>query len=285
MACSQKNALLWGLLRGTIHSARLALAVVAAFGLVHALTVYKLEYPWDSIDVVLFTAFGHWAVQRGSLSWLLPLLLVGVVNHETALYLPLWCALAAADPAISSERRKQELLVASAGFGLGAGLIVLLREALYKGPANLPGRVPEASARWVENPTHLGHNLRQWLWHNWGAGRAWISLLVLLAALACAVSIVQKRHTRAAFWTLAVLGLIFVFGYANETRLYLAPLAFWFGYAIGMLRPTSPWRCVFCPPCRCNKIHDASNGASRPQPEGAKPSADQNTAGRFRGTG
>jgi hypothetical protein len=234
-----ENALLWRLLRGREVSALVTLAVVSGFGFLHALTLYKLEYPWDWLDVPLFTVFGYWAATRARLVWLIPLLVLGAVNHETVLYLPLWYALAGSDPSLSAERRKREWLFASAVFATSSAGILFLREALYQGPANLPDRAPESGLRWLENPTHLQHNLRQLLWLNWGQGRAWLSLSLLGVVLVCAALIVRKKHARAALWSLLVLLSVACFGYVNETRLYLAPLAFWFGYASTLL-PASP---------------------------------------------
>lgn len=231
-----ENLLLWRLLRSRGAGAALALSGVFAFGLAHVLTLYKLEYPWDSVDIVLFTAFGFWASTGGKLLALVPLVIVGTVNHETVLYLPLWCALAACDRSLTERRRKSEWLAAGALFVGAAAGIFLLRELLYVGPASLPGHAPEAATPWLENPIHLRHNLRQFLWLNWSAGRAWVSISVLTALLSCAGLILARRHTRAALWSVAVLATIFCFGYVNETRLYLVLIAFWFGYAAARVR-------------------------------------------------
>jgi hypothetical protein len=225
-----ENALLFWALRSGERSPTRALCGVAALGFAHVVLSHRLEYPWDSIDLFVFTAFGCWAATRGKLWLLIPLLLVGCVNHETALYIPLWCALARFDHSLPPARRKHEQLAAGVGFVLAAAGIFLLREVLYVGPANLADRVPERVPPWLENPIHLSHNLRQFLWLNWRTGHAVVSASLLIAGVACALSIRAGQHARAALWSLAVLGSVFVFGYVNETRLYLAPVAFWFGY-------------------------------------------------------
>jgi hypothetical protein len=77
--------------------------------------------------------------------------------------------------------------------------------------------------------------LRQFLLTNWSAGRALISATLGAALLVCATLVAQGKLVRPALWSLAVLFTIFCFGYVNETRLYLSPLAFWFGYFAGRL--------------------------------------------------
>jgi hypothetical protein len=230
LAIFAENLLLWRILRGKQSSHGVAIAGVVAFGLVHFLSLYKLEYPWDSIDVLLFTGFGYWASQQARLGALSPLMLIGLFNHETVLYIPLWCALAVTDRALPSARRQRELLLGVTAFVACFAGILALRELLYVAPGALPRRAAESVTPWLENPFHLRHNLTQFWLKNWAAGRAWISLSLLLTLLALAALLRSARWARAALWSLLVLLTVFCFGYVNETRLYLPLIAFWFGY-------------------------------------------------------
>jgi hypothetical protein len=260
-----QNALLFCGLRRSRVKALLAIAVVATFGLLHWLTLYKLEYPWDWLDAPLFTAFGYWAAARGAPKWLLVFLLLGVVNHETVLYVPLWLALAAFDPRANREQKRREEWLACASFVLSWACIFALREVLYQGPPDLSGYVAERATPWLENPIHLRHNWVQFWRANWSAGRAWISLSVLGVMLACGGLLVSNKHARAAVWSLAVLFTIFCFGYVNETRLYLPLLAFWFGYA-GARRGIgqTPAACTTLPNTSRPQAHSEANARKTP---------------------
>lgn len=231
-----ENLLLWRLVHGRTHAHRHALLAALAFGACHWFTLYKLEYPWDAIDVLSFTAFGYWAQTRGKLAWLWAFLLVGTLNHETVLYVSLWCGLAFCDRALTPSERWRQYVAAGLAFSLASTTIYVLREALYIGPPELLGRAAEAGTPLLENPTHLRHNLRQFLLVNWSAGRALISTTLAMALLVFATLVTtDARLRRPALWSLGVLSSIFCFGYVNETRLYLSPLAFWFGYLAGGL--------------------------------------------------
>lgn len=118
------NLLLFGLLwrRGVRHVS--AIASVVGLGLAHFVLAYRLEYPWDVVDQLLFVAFGAWAARGGKLLPLAPLLLIATFNHETALYIPLWYLL-------SANRREQVTALGSAG--VMAGLIAAARAAFYVG--------------------------------------------------------------------------------------------------------------------------------------------------------
>jgi hypothetical protein len=199
-----------------------ALGVVVLLGLARALTLYRLEYPWDEIDVLIFLAFGAWA-RRGRPLWpLWPLLVLGTLNHETILYVPLWYLL------LPSRRR--ELVSGLVAVVAMAGAIAWLRARLYVGPPLLAGQALETPLPLVDNHWHVAHNLGQWLVEDWRAGRAFISATLTAAVLLLLGRL--KRHAQSSLWTLGVLASIVCFGYVNETRHYLVPIAFWVTYAL-----------------------------------------------------
>lgn len=216
------NLLLYALLRRKGLSLPRALLGIAVFGLARILLAYKLEYPWDGVDVLVFFAFGAWASRGGALLPIVPLLVVGAFNHETILYVPLWYLLVG--------ERRQRLVAVGIGAAL-ATIIAVTRAIRYVGQPNLPGQVFDTPTPVVENHLHVAHNLRQLFVEDWTAGRAHISTAFLVATAAFAW-LARRAETRApAVWTLVVLGSVVAFGFVNETRLYLVPLAFWMAYA------------------------------------------------------
>jgi hypothetical protein len=203
--------------------------VVVAYGFARLVLAYRLEYPWDGIDVLLFVTFGYWAARGGELAPLWPLLLIGLFNHETVLYFPLWYLLAPLDGKGASARR---LVLALATLLALAGLTIVLRDHFFRHQLVLPGQTIEELTPVVSNHIHVRHNLDALLITNWTAGRAWLSAGILSTViLMIGLAWRAPRLRRAAVWTLCVIASVVCFGYTNETRHYLVLLAFWFPYA------------------------------------------------------
>jgi len=219
------NLLLFALVRRRGASLKSAVLSVVTFGFLHFILAYKLEYPWDGIDQILFIAFGAWAAEKGkygSYLALLPLLALGTLNHETILYVPIFYLL--------SGTRRERLAALASAVVMGAG-IVALRAAFYLGRPDLPGQVFEVPEPVIENHLHVAHNLRALFIDNWSAGRAQCSVLFLGAFGVFAWMALRGVERRAASFSLVVLATIVGFGYVNETRHYLLLAAFWVAYA------------------------------------------------------
>jgi hypothetical protein len=221
------NAVLLWIVRA--ESLPRAAALLAGFGCARLLLAYRLEYPWDAVDVLLFMAFGVWTARSGPLIALLPLLIVGSFNHETVLYLPLWLLLA-------GPARARALGALAAG--ACAALMYGLHAALYvSAPPEAAAQRTEATLPLLGNHVHVIHNLRQLFAANWLHGRAFLSL-TFFGALAACIWLVRVRRARvAALWSSCVLGSVACFGYVNETRLYLPLLAFWFAHLVAAAPP------------------------------------------------
>lgn len=224
------NLLLFALLRKKGRSLPASLFGVACFGIGHLLLVYRLEYPWDGLDILLFLAFGYWVSERKPLLPFVPLLVLGTLNHETALFVPFWYLLAPFEDPGPLIRHARSGLTALAVLALMAGSIWLLRQHFYVGQPAMPAEVFERPLPVIANHFHVRHNLRQFLVEDWRSGRTFISLSLLLCLVVLSGLIHRERHVRAALWSLCVIASIVVFGYVNETRHYLMLLAFWFGY-------------------------------------------------------
>lgn len=233
------SALLYILLRRKgARPAGCVLAVIA-FAVAHGALLYRLEYPWDGVDVLLFMAFGYWVSQGGRLAPLAPLLVVGTLNHETVLLVPLYYLIAPLTGQTPPARR--QIAHAALALLLIGGAILALRELLYRGRPDLPGQVFETAAPIIGNHIHVTHNLRQLLVDNWRTGAGLVSAIWLLTVVALASLWVARTHVTAAVWTLCALATVVTFGYVNETRHYLLLAAFWFAYgwpvSWGFIRP------------------------------------------------
>jgi hypothetical protein len=225
LAAGAANLCLFTLCRRRSASIPHALCWVLCFVLCQLLFAYKLQYPWDGLDVLLMLGFGYGFGRGHTLSRAWPLLLPGVVNHETILYAPLYQLLSAAEAPRSPRRAGQALLWLA---GCGA-LIYALREHFYQGRPDWPGQAFEAPAPLIENHLHVLHNLQQWLWLDLREGRIFVSLSLTSAVLTLCALLGRPAQRTAALWSLCVLASVVCFGYVNETRHYLLLIAFWFG--------------------------------------------------------
>jgi hypothetical protein len=206
---------------------------VAGFGLARLLLTFKLELPWDGPDLLLFLLFGYWASKDngkgGSILPLIPLLVAGTFNHETALFIPIWYLLSWLEPPRPSARATLHTLVAPAVI-LAAMLAVTfaVRAHFYVGPPQLAGQRLEPVTPMLSNPIHLAHNGKQFLRYDWTTlGGVFVSAGLLSLLVVLVVNLVKRRRVRSSVWSLGVIASIFTFGYINETRLYFPLLAFW----------------------------------------------------------
>jgi hypothetical protein len=214
------NTLLFGLVARR-RGWRIAALAVAFYVAGHVLLAYKLEYPWDGVDQLLFITFGVWAAEERPLTRVWPLLVVGAFNHETILYVPLFYVL--------SRDRKRIAGSVAALVAVGA-VVLLLRRLFYRGRPDLPNQTFETALPVVDNHLHVAHNLRQLFVEDWIAGRAHVAVGFLVATCVFAWMCTTPSRRRAAVWSLVVLATIFCFGYVNETRHYLVLVAFWTAY-------------------------------------------------------
>ena len=240
------NALLFVLLRrkGLPHAA--SFLGVALFGLVRLLLVFKLEYPWDDVDVLIFIGFGYWASQARSLVPFLPVVALGVFNHETILYVPAWYLIsafageAAAPAAETSSSQsgngvsRRNLLAVGAFTALAVvGAVGALRAHFYIGRPDLPNQSFVDPTPVIANQTNLAHNLRELFIRDWLHVRFPIAAAFFAAVGTLGYLAAGGIRRVAALWSLGILASILCFGYVNETRHYLPLVAFWFAYTWG----------------------------------------------------
>jgi hypothetical protein len=238
------NALLFLLLRKKGLPQTASFLGVALFGLARLLLVYKLEYPWDDVDSLIFMGFGYWASEDKGLVPFLPVVALGVFNHETILYVPAWYLISAfvretaapADTAPIQSRHavpRPNLLAAALTAVVVVGAVVALRAHFYVGRPDLPNQLFVDPTPVIANQTNLAHNLRQLFVEDWLHVRFPIAAAFFAAIGTLAYLATRGIRRVAALWSLGVLASILCFGYVNETRHYLPLVAFWFAYAWG----------------------------------------------------
>jgi hypothetical protein len=240
------NALLFVLLRRKGLPLSTSFLGVALFGLARLLLVFKLEYPWDDVDVLIFLGFGYWASQGRSLVSFLPVVALGVFNHETILYVPFWYLIAAfvpetAAPAAETSSiqlrngvsRRNTLAVGALTAVAVVAAVGAMRARFYVGRPDLPDQVFVDPTPVIANQTNLVHNLRELFVRDWFHVRFPIAAAFFAAIGTLGYLAMCGIRRVAALWSLGILASILCFGYVNETRHYLLLVAFWFAYAFG----------------------------------------------------
>jgi hypothetical protein len=222
------NVLLYELLRRRTDNVVRALWAVVALVVARVALAYKLEYPWDGLNVLLFVAFGDHVARHRPLLLFAPLLVAGTLTHEAVLYVPLWYLIAAFHNAAPRPAAKRSALEAGVVLLTMSASIFALRELFYLGrPPALD--VTEPGTPVIGNPLHVSHNLRCLFDIDWRLG-ALVSVGFVLASVLFVVLWILRVHRTSALWSLCVLASIVCFGYVNETRLYLPLAAFWLSY-------------------------------------------------------
>jgi hypothetical protein len=220
-------AIVWKRTRSVWHCG----VALLAFGTCRLLLLYRLEYPWDEIDIAIFLGFGAWAGRDGALSRFSPWLLPGILNHETVLYIPFYYLLPRLENRAGESRRRGDFVFAAACLAACAGAIHALRAVLYRGRPQWPGQAFEPALPGFGNHFHLGHNLHQLFRDDFRTGHTLNALGMMSAVVALCALLLRRHHPRAALFSLCVIASVLCFGYVNETRHYLPLLAFWFAYA------------------------------------------------------
>jgi hypothetical protein len=225
------NLLLFALLRRCGSSLVDACLAVVAFGFLRLLFLYKLEYPWDGINLLLFLLFGYAARTARGLGWMAPFLMVGAFNHESALFIPLWYVLSPLDRSQPVSVRRKEAATAAATLALLVAAILGLRHVFGAGIKTSTDPTSDVATPVIGNPLHVRHNLGQLFAANFRNDRAFISVAVIGAVACFALLAARAKNVRAAAWSLVAIVSIVCFGYVNETRLYVPLVAFWIAYA------------------------------------------------------
>ena len=191
-------------------------------------------YAWDHVDVIVFLLFVDFAIQGKRWPWFAGLFVLGVLNHEIALFIALWMIV---DPVARWVLGRRGVIPAApfdrvmalAGAAcLVAGVVGVeaLRGALLVEEIG-PKIFLDAPAG-TGGAFHftLGDNLRALgeIFTTWDYGMPIVipALLVLVLVLAAALaSRDPRRYAGLAVTHLALVGSLLAFGLLHETRIYV----------------------------------------------------------------
>lgn len=207
---------------GERGSWRCLLAIHAGFTL---LLAHPWLYIWDYFDLLVFVVFVLFVVEKRPTWWFVALCLVGMLNHEIAMFIGLWLAV---DGAMKRSWGRAAIGVACVVAGLV--MIELLRRSLLVeeiGPivfADAPKGVG-SSFYFV-----LGHNLREVsvIFLHWDYRVLFLIVLFVLAIPFVAWWVFRRypEWRSLAIVHVLMLGSLVTFGILIETRVYIVLVPF-----------------------------------------------------------
>ncbi len=186
----------------------------------HASFAMLLSRPWliawDYIDALVFLIFLDFVLTDRSWRWFVGLFAVAIVNHEIALFIPVWLV---CDGLVRRDRRRALIGLTS----LVSGILILetLRRLLL---------VEEMGPTiFLDAPKHAGGSFHFRLFDNlarlaYGDSQMLVVGVFLLGVLAIAGWLAWQDPTRflgLALMQLALIGSLLTFGVVQETRLYV----------------------------------------------------------------
>lgn len=187
-------------------------------------------YPWDSFDLILFTAFVYFIYARKSLAWYIALFAIELTNREAALFIPVWIVLNSSDLGL---RKIHSVLIAASLLIVGVVLIKFVRDSLWV-TSMLPDVGDDLSHQAIGNHIYFGRNIalmvRGLKWPGLGPLSDWV---MLGACLLVRIRIASARTRNLMVFTMVILGSVVFFGVADETRMYLIFIPLTLGILLG----------------------------------------------------
>lgn len=190
----------------------------------HGAFAFLLAYPWlyiwDYLDLVVFLAFAVFVIENRPTSWFAALCLLGMLNHEIAMFIGVWLAV---DGAMKRNWVR-------AGVGVGCVVVTLVVTELLRRALLVEELGPKL---FIDAPKDLGSSFYFTLPRNLHVVGVLFTrwdyrLLFLLVAFVLAVPVVawwlQKREPAWRSYAIAnvlMLGSLLTFGLLIEARIYI----------------------------------------------------------------
>lgn len=226
LAITAQNLLLGLLLRGS--KAPHILLVVLSYSLLFLFVQEFSFYPWDFVDVFLFTLFAWGIFKRKSLLFFVVLFCVSIFNRESALFISLYLFIDAFEINRKVTLASREKLIT--GFVLtlaGILYIVAVRELLF---VSQPGGFLDSKHAWFGNHINVEKNLFALFIGNF-LGPKILNSIFLLGSLGYVFWFVKQQWKAVLLYLVMVLNIL-IFGLVNESRLYGILLPFLVFFAL-----------------------------------------------------
>jgi hypothetical protein len=216
------------------NSTRLLFLVIFLFSFL-ALHNYWF-YPWDSIDLIVFTFFSYGVAKEFPVKYFVGLFIVAIFNRESALFIALYILLEGINvntTAMKVNIIPKKLIVGITLLICGVLITHFLRISLFISQAE--GMPPDNPA---ENQLNFSQNIYDLLIGNFTNSNFIVSVGIfsLLCILVSNMKSYNTAQMKSAVMVLILTVNIFIFGLINETRMFLILLPFIFFIYIDQCR-------------------------------------------------
>ncbi|NOH03792.1 MAG: hypothetical protein HND47_18420 [Chloroflexi bacterium] len=237
LAVTAQNFLLFFLLQKSKAAGRTAAVGVLAFSLMFLFIQEYSLYPWDFVDLILFSLFAWGVFARKPLFYFVILFFVTILNRESALFISLFMMFDAFEFSGSAPSSGKPILKSKAK--LVTGLLLTLAGILYVTAVrqflfvSQPGGFSDSRHEWLGNHFNLPENLSALFIENLSNLHI-LNSLFLLGSTAYVFSF-ARREWKAVLLYAAMVVNILIFGVVNENRLYgiLLPFLVFFIFVAG----------------------------------------------------
>jgi hypothetical protein len=203
-------------------SERLLVLFVSSFSYIVLQHFYL--YPWDNIELVVFTLFSFGLATRRS-DWFFVLLFAfALLNRESALVIAVYLCISACEFSLSPFRtyiaERSRWFKGFALFIFGVFYTKTVRDMMFKG--RVDGTM-DTQHQLIGNHIYLIENVKEFVFLNDNETR-WFVPLIVAIVLAVSILNLKSKNYESKMTTvvvLIVLANITIFGIATETRMYL----------------------------------------------------------------
>jgi hypothetical protein len=231
MAMAAESLLLFELFKRQATAQNVALFYIPAFWAIFLFLQDQWYYPWDSIDLILFTLMAYTILNQNDVRLLLALFFVGIVNRETALFIPVYLMIDGlhirSQPARITIQSKAKLLTGLLLFVAGAAYTHWIRDHLF---ISRPNGLADSAHAVLGNHFYLLSNMKRLIFTNFLNANYILSVVLLGMVLHFTLQVHRytERELKCYLTLLAILGFNLTFGAVNESRIYLVLLPFAF---------------------------------------------------------
>ena len=186
-------------------------------------------FPWDTIDLILFTCFAYGITKAFPISYFLPLFLFGIFNRESALFISIYLILDSfkftKGQLLMQFIKPRSLIAGISLFIAGTFYTKFIRSILF---ISKPNGLLDKNNELLGNHIYFLSNLKDLFLINFTNYNFFVSIFILVS-FGYFISNFRKmddRQLKLLIMSLIILASIIVFGLLNETRLYFIILPF-----------------------------------------------------------
>jgi hypothetical protein len=200
------------------------------------------SYPWDYIDLGVFTLFAFFIFTRKPTIFFIALFLLEIINRESALFIPLFLVIDAFHIELSSKNirlsvcHKSKLLIGMLLITLGILYTKFIRHFLFI-ESSIKAIADDSSHQLLGNHFLLKDNVRAFF-HNFLTKDFVVSVFIVLMVLFLLGNVKKfsEVQLKALVLFMSLLISIFLFGLINETRMLTVLLPFLLFFHISFKR-------------------------------------------------